>query len=161
MKNFEERYTAWMDDALDRDERAAFERALPDPAAAAREREEWLRLRGLMRQALEPARMPHADFVNSRIREAIAREARPAARSAPRLFPLPRLAFAGGFLVVLACVLSAIILSGPAPEAPTVSEIVAAQVRDERNRAYAFEAPGRAAVLWIDDAGFIPANERL
>lgn len=161
MKNFEERYTAWLDDALDEDDLAAFEREIPDAATAAREREEWFRLRGLMRQALEPARMPHADFVNSQVREAIDREVAKTARSAPRFFPLPRLAFAGCSLLLLACVLSVVFLSGTSAEAPTVSEIVAAQARDERNRAYAFEAPGRAAVLWIDNAGFIPANERL
>lgn len=165
MKNFEERYTAWLDGTMDDAERVAFEKELPDRDEAMADRDSWSKLRGSMRDAVSPARMPHPDFVNSQVLAVIRREqsvgTKHRDRGAVRLFPLGRLAFAGAFLVVLAAVLSFVFLPGFGQGVATTSEVVEARGGTEKTYAYSFEAPGRASVLWIDNAGYIPASEHL
>ena len=165
MKNFEERYTAWLDGALDERERAEFEAALPDRDEALGDAADWKTLRGLMREALVPAAMPHADFVNSQVLAEIGREAplsRPVVKS---WFPIGRLVWSGAFLLALAAVLSAVILPGitrkPGGDQFN-SQVIASRSADPKLGAYAFSAPGgKGAVLWVQDAGDIPANERI
>ncbi len=109
MKNFEERYTAWIDGALDGRERTEFEENLPNRVEALREREGWRELRGLMRESLVPAEMPHGDFIQSQVLAAIERESRVEA-SAAGWFPARRLAWLGAFLLAVAGALTAIIV---------------------------------------------------
>jgi anti-sigma factor RsiW len=165
MKNFEERYTAWLDGTLDERERAEFEATLPDREEALRDGADWQKLRGLMRETLVPAAMPHADFVNSQVLAAIHRET-PAPRPPVKSwFPVGRLAWSGAFLLALAAVLSAVILphiSRAPGEDQYISQVIAARASDPKLGAYAFAAPGgKGAVLWIQDAGYIPADERI
>lgn len=163
MSNFEERYTAWLDGTLNDAERREFEATLgeADRRAAA----EWTRLRPALREHLEPAPMPHGDFLNSQVLAAITPEqpAGPAVRRA--WFPLGRLAFAGAALLVVAAVLSAVWLPGnggmPSQE-QFISQVIDARASDPKLGATAFAAPGgRGAVLWISDAGYIPGNEKI
>mgnify|MGYP001210676412 FL=1 len=165
MKNFEERYTAWLDGELNGEERVAFERELPDRDAAEKDRAEWAKLRGMMRESLAPARMPHADFVNSQVLAEIERESRAAEARQPArrgFLPIGRLAFLGAFLIVLATGLSVLVKPWAGASGPLVSEIVETHVANPTLHTYAFQAPGgRGAVLWIEEPGYIPANEKL
>lgn len=174
--SFEERYTAWLDDALDERERDAFERALPDRAAAERERDGWRKLRGEMREAIGPAILPNADFLNSQVLAEIERTTTPeSGRTKGDLgalqailsgwfAPARRLVLAGSFLAILAGVLGvwAIGRSGTSVnEEAYISRVLAARSNDPKVYAYAFGAPGRGTVLWLENPGFIPATERL
>lgn len=169
MNNFEERYTAWLDGALDAAEREKFEAGLPDHAAARVEATEWAKLRGLLRETIVPAPMPHADFLNSQVLAAIHSETPKAesagASGARNWFSAGRLAWAGAFLLAVAAGLSFVLVprNGGAPtESQFISQVVDARSSDPKLGAYAFAAPGgKGAVLWVTDAGFIPANERI
>ncbi len=167
MNNFEERYTAWLDGALDEGESAKFEAGLPDRAAARRDAADWRKLRGDLREALAATPMPHADFVNSQvlaaIRAAAPRGAGPE-KGGARWFPVGRLAWTGALLVAVAAGLSFLVL--PRNGAPTseqfISQVVAARAANPKLGAYAFAAPGgRGAVLWVSDAGYIAADEKI
>ena len=169
MRNFEEQYTAWLDGALDERERVEFEASLPDRDEALRDAADWKKLGGLMRETLVPGAMPHADFLNSQVLAAIGREA-PAPASATsspakRWFPIGRLAWSGAFLLALAAVLSAVIvprISRPSSGDQFISQVIVARASNPKLGAYAFAAPGgKGAVLWVQDAGDIPANERI
>lgn len=166
MNNFEERYTAWLDGALDEAERERFEAELPDREGARREAAEWKRLRGDLRAWMEATPLPHADFVNSQVRAAI-RPAVPAEkpRGAAGWFPVGRLAWAGSFLLGAAAVLSAVLLprnGGMPTNEQFIAQVVEARAADPKLGAYAFAAPGgKGAVLWVNDAGFIPADEKI
>lgn len=168
MKNFEERYTAWLDGALDEAERESFEATLPDGEAARAEAANWNLLRGLLRESVVPSAMPHADFLNSQVLAAIDREKPPVAagRATERgWFSAGRLAWAGAFLLAVAAGLSFVVVprNGGAPtESQFISQVVDARSSDPKLGAYAFAAPGgKGAVLWVTDAGYIPANERI
>lgn len=163
MKNFEERYTAWLDGEMDPREREKFEASLPDLAESLRDAEGWRSLRGLMRESLQPVAMPHGDFVAGRILAEIYRETRPAPRHGA--VPALRLAWAGAFLLTVAAVLSVVIVPG-VNRGPTseqfISQVVKARAGNPSLGASAFAAPGgKGAVLWVDDAGYIPANEEI
>jgi anti-sigma factor RsiW len=165
MKNFEERYTAWLDGAMDAREREEFEAALPDHDAALRDAADWKSLRVLMRESLEPAAMPHGDFLNSQVLESIAREASVTQRPARGLFPTMRLAWAGAFLLTVAALLSVLIVPnihrGPTNE-QFISQVVKTRAGNQNLGASAFAAPGgKGAVLWVEDAGYIPAEEKI
>lgn len=165
MSNFEERYTAWLDGALDDAERKKFEAELPDREAALADAAQWRRLGGLMRETLAPAPMPHADFLNSQVLAAIRRETPIVPTPGRSWFPIGRLAWTGVFLAAVAAVLSWLWAprdGGMPDEARFISQVVEARSADPKLGAYAFAAPGgKGAVLWVNDAGFIPANERL
>lgn len=160
MKNFEERYTAWLDGEMDDREREEFEVALD--ADSHQEAAEWRRLRGLLRDVVQPAPMPHADFVNSQVLASIRRElpARPAAPM--RGWLLARwLAAAGVFLLVLAAGLSFLVLPQREIGAPGGRDAIVLATNSKFG-AVAFAAPGgKGTVLWVNDAGYIPANEGL
>jgi len=162
MKNFEERYTAWLDGAMDAREREEFEAALPDREAALRDAAGWNSLRGLMRESLRPAEMPHGDFLNSQVLAEIIRET-PVPRR--RHFPVMRLAWAGAFLLTVAALLSVLIVPnihrGPTNE-QFISQVVRVRAGNQNLGASAFAAPGgKGAVLWVEDAGYIPADEKI
>lgn len=166
MSNFEERHTAWLDGTLSEAERRAFEAELRDPAAARREAAGWSALRADLRETLTPAAMPHGDFLNAQVLAAIGRETPAAVAPRRRVwFPIGRLALAGATLLAVAAILAAVVLprDGGAPDdARFISQVIDARSSDPRLGATAFAAPGgRAAVLWISDAGFIPANEKI
>jgi anti-sigma factor RsiW len=164
MKNFEEQYTAWMDGALEGAEKAEFEATLPDREAALRESAGWQSLRGLLRETMVPAPMPHGDFVNSQILNAIEREAKVQPEQARGWFTAARLSWAGAFLLLLATTLSVVMLRRDAAsdQANLISQVIEARTGDPKLGAYAFVAPGgKGAVLWVSDAGYIPANEHI
>jgi anti-sigma factor RsiW len=165
MNNFEERYTAWLDGTMDASEREEFEATLPDRDEALRDAAGWQAIRGMMRESLVPSAMPHADFVNSQVLAAIQRETPSEARPVRGAFPILRLAWAGAFLLTLAAVLSALVVPhvrrGPTDE-QFISQVVRTRAGNPDLDAYTFAAPnGKGAVLWVEDAGYIPADEKI
>lgn len=167
MKNFEERYTAWLDGTMDDRERERFEAELPDREAAFGEAAGWKKLSGLWRESMVPSAMPHGDFLNSQVMTVISRET-PMERPAPAKgwFPVGRLAWSGAFLLAIAALMSVLILPSINKRTTNeqfISQVVKARAGGQKSpEAYTFAAPGgKGAVLWIDDAGDIPANERL
>jgi anti-sigma factor RsiW len=165
MKNFEEQYTAWLDGVMDEREREEFEAMLPDREAALRDAADWKSLRGLMRESIVPVAMPHGDFLNSRVLAEIESEMPRVPRPARGLFPAMRLAWAGAFLLTLAALLSVFIVPnirrGPTNE-QFISQVVRARAGSQNLGASAFAAPGgKGTVLWVEDAGYIPAEEKI
>jgi anti-sigma factor RsiW len=162
MTNSEERYTAWLDGGMDDRERKEFEATLD--AAAHRDAAEWRNLRGLLREVLQPASMPHADFVNSQVLEAIHREMPAPRQAAPARggwLPVRWLAGAGVFLLALAAGLSVLVLPHREGGAPGGRDSIVLAANPKFG-AVAFAAPGgKGTVLWVNDAGYIPADEGL
>ncbi|MGH8048477.1 MAG: anti-sigma factor family protein [Chthoniobacterales bacterium] len=165
MKNFEERYTAWLDGAMDAGERVEFEAALPDREAALRDAESWRSLSGMMRESLAPSAMPHGDFLNSQVLAQIERETPAPREPARRLFPVGWLAWSGALLLTVAALLSVLVVPnirrGPTNE-QFISQVVKARAGNPDLGASAFAAPGgKGTVLWVEDAGYIPADEEI
>lgn len=158
MSNFEQRYMDWLDRRPAADIPTAPE--TDDPAAV--EAEEWRRMRDRVREVWQPAPMPHGDFMNSQVLAAISRETAPR-ETRPRA--RWRLIFAGATLVCTAGVIGLLALSAERASSPGdrfISQVIDARSADPKLGAYAFAAPGgRGAVLWIQDAGYIPANEKI
>jgi hypothetical protein len=100
MKTFEERFTAWLDGALDGEDLQSFER---EHASLAHEKSDFLKLRSLLRCSDHRAQLANPDFFNSQIMAEIAREKVEIAREkaaktkpgTPLWLGLPRLAWGG------------------------------------------------------------------
>jgi hypothetical protein len=162
MRSFEERYTAWLDGTLTGPEREEFEAALPDRDAAARDAADWSSLRGLLREVVEPQPMPHGDFANAQVLAAIRGEAK---REPRAVFPVLRLVWAGAFLLALGAGVSLLVVPhvrrGPSHD-QFISQVVRERAGNPNLGASAFVAPGgKGAVLWVDDAGYIPPEEKI
>lgn len=89
MKTFEEKWTAWLDDELTGDERAAFEAALEDRAAAEAEKNQARKLGALLKEQLQPRAIGNEEFFHHQLRERIARESA-AGEPAPNDTPVLR-----------------------------------------------------------------------
>jgi hypothetical protein len=93
MKTFEEKFTAWLDGALGGEESQSFENENP---SILHEKEDFLKLKTLLRQGLPCPELRNPDFFNSRIMEQISRESQVSSGpSRGRFFGLPRLAWGG------------------------------------------------------------------
>jgi hypothetical protein len=93
MKTFEEKFTAWLDGMLGGDELRSFENEHP---SIQRERTEFLKLKGLLRETLPLRELKNPDFFNAQIIEQIRREAGTTGLTSRRpLLGLPRVAWAG------------------------------------------------------------------
>jgi anti-sigma factor RsiW len=92
MKTFEEKFTAWLDGELSPEEERSFEN---DHPSLHKERAEFLKLRDLLKRALQPRVLEHPDFFNAQIMAQIERQ-RPLSRSLRKgWLGLPRLAWGG------------------------------------------------------------------
>ena len=92
MKPFEEKFTAWLDGALAKEEAVTFEKENP---SLYKERNDLLKLRSLLKEHLGRAELlSHPDFFNAQIMAQVEREAsrRRVGRS---WLGLPRLAWGG------------------------------------------------------------------
>ncbi len=93
MKTFEERFTAWLDDALDGEELQSFEREHP---SLSQEKGDFLKLQGLLRNSDHRPQLANPDFFNARIMAEVERERSAKYKPDARLwFGLPRLAWGG------------------------------------------------------------------
>jgi hypothetical protein len=91
MKTFEEKFTAWVDGALAREEARTFEKEHPSIYEA---RSDLLRLQSLLKEHLGRAELSHPDLFNAQIMAQVEREASRRRVGRSRL-GLPRLAWAG------------------------------------------------------------------
>jgi hypothetical protein len=164
MKNFEEKFSAWVDESLEAKERADFEAGLADPAAARREKEIALRLGALLRRHGSAPPLSNADFFQSQLMDRIAREedAEPKPAAAPALFPWWRLVWAGAACLIVAAGLA--LFSVPqTPRVPTEAEFLAEVLKvspgDDDISAAAFLSEDReAAVIWLEGLPDLPEN---
>ncbi|MBV9107170.1 MAG: hypothetical protein JO066_05730 [Verrucomicrobia bacterium] len=93
MKTFEQKFTAWLDGMLGRDELLSFETKHP---ALHQDKAEYLKLKSLLRKSLHRRELENPEFFSSQIMEQIRREADATTRSScRRLFGLPRLVWGG------------------------------------------------------------------
>jgi len=86
MKTFEEKFTAWLDGALAKEEAVTFEKENP---SLYKERNDLLKLRSLLKQYLGRPELSHSDFLAQVEREASRR------RVGRSWLGLPRLAWGG------------------------------------------------------------------
>lgn len=123
---------------------------------------EWAKTRDLLREHLTPPPLRNPDFINSRVMEAIERDAKERA-SRPPLFSLRWLTYSGLGALGAAALLMFIVLPGQFAArhgSEFVSQVVEVQTGGPQLIASSFEAPGdRGVVLWIDGAEYIPPDE--
>lgn len=121
----------------------------------------WAKTRELLREHLTSAPLPHPDFVNSQVMEAIRQEAKPAVRKP--LISLVRLAWAGAGLLAIAALVTGIWLPrefGFRSEDEFMSQVIAARAETPALSVTAFRPPGdRGVVLWIEGSDYIPASQ--
>lgn len=154
----DELYTQWLDGCADSGEAAHLE---ADPAARA-DRDAWRALRAVLVDELAAPPLPHADFVNAQVLEAIRRETRPIARPAGFL---RRIVYAGIGSLVAAALLTLAFLPGvlhKPSESELISQVVSARAGNPRVFVSSFQAPDdRGVVLWVEGAKFISPAETI
>lgn len=162
----EEQLTAWIDGELTAAERVEFEKSLPPDAVA--ERDAWLAFRTDLREAVPKAQLSHQDFLASRVMDAVRADQSHATQSrGPRLgmFGFPRFGWFGIALLAVAALVTALLYPerGGAPtEQEFMTQILDAEAVKQGTTAFAFSAHGNsAAVLWIENAGYIPPDQRI
>lgn len=153
----EKELTLWLDGQLDP---KAAKRLEADPEALA-VRDEWLRLKDRLLAEDKSPSLPHPDFLNARVMEAIERD-RPR-REAGAGFSIPRLAWSGFWLLAAAAVVSAVLLPASfrrPDESEFISQVVSARAGNPRVSVSSFHAPGEnGVVLWLEGTKFIPPEE--
>lgn len=160
----EEKFTAWLDGELDESERVAFERTLSAEAFA--ERDAWGTLRGGLREVVPPAQILHREFLVSQVMNQVRVDgAKPMLDRAVGAWHFPRFAWLGVALMVVAAVLTVFLYPerGGVPEdAQMVTQILETHPVQEGTTAFAFNTHGNsAAVLWIENAGYIPPDQQI
>lgn len=153
-KRFEKKHTAWMDGQLPAGERELIESRLGGRAAAEKERMRWNRIRETLKTLPETRPLPHADMLNTRIRQRI---------SQPNpLTSRPRsLAWRGAMLVAISALIGSTVISRLSFDRhPAMTEVLESQVRKDHLAAAQYRSPkGKAAVIWLTGVDYIPANE--
>ena len=186
MKNFEEKFTAWVDGRLEGAELAEFERELeghPDELAKAmaENEEEALKLGNLLRTHMAAPPLRNEDFFNHQLLQQIEAEGRAADRAPRRrgaFWSLSRMAFSGAFLLMFAMVLyfTAVpntrrqvrkneqyvsnILNGRSAD-PT-GNILNARSDDPNISATSFHSKEQNVnVVWLDGLSYMPRDHKL
>lgn len=122
----------------------------------------WEKTRALLREHLAAPALAHPDFVNSQVREAIAREDR-VSLAPERPVALRWLFWPGLAAVAVAAGLTAIFLPrefGFPSEEAFISHVVEARSENPRLSVTSFPVPDeRSVVIWIEGESFIPAEE--
>jgi hypothetical protein len=95
MKTFEEKFTAWLDGNLRGEDLRSFEND-----SMRNEKEEFHKLKNLLRENLKGCEMEHPDFFNSEVMAQIEREQADGSRRVRTWFGVPRFAWAGVFALV-------------------------------------------------------------
>ncbi len=169
MKTFEEKWTAWLDDELSESERAEFEAALEDRAAAEAEKNRARKLGALLKEQLQPRAMGNEDFFHHQLRERIEREtAPPAARPTPALretwWSIRRLLWLGATsLAVFAVCTFFVVREQPAPnQSEYLTQILNSRVDPGEGpdaTVSIFQTKDdRVTVLWVDGLKSLPSE---
>ena len=168
MKTFEEKFTAWVDGRLTGAELAAFERELEDHPEALAEKEAALEIGNLLRTHIAAPPLRNADFFNHQILRQIAQDAaRPAAPARrPSFWSLPRMAFSGAFLLLLATGLYFAAVPNTRREVQHnrqyVENVLNATSDDPGITATAFHSKqDNENVVWLDGLGYMPGDHKL
>jgi len=169
MKTFEERFTAYVDGLLEGRDLAEFEKELAAHPDAATDREEALRLRRLLRAHPAAPVLTNPDFFNLQIQQRIAAEQPRARVREPRasFWSAPRLAWAGGFCLLLAVILYQTLIPsrGPAPgssDSLYFAQVVESWPSDPSIYANTVYNPeDNLTVLWLDGLDYLPASYAL
>lgn len=156
MKIFEQRYTAWVDGALSKDEAAAFEKEHPE---LLKERDDMSKLKKLLQANLAPAEFAHAEFFTTKLMEQIV----PAERTLPSWFRVPRLAWGGigSFAVALALFLLLVPHRNPSTAYPEyVAEVIKTTTTDPKISATVDSEKG-ITLIKLDGVDKVPDDEDL
>ncbi len=169
MKTFEEKWTAWVDDQLSDAERAEFEAALENRAAAEQEKQQAQKLGALLKEQLQPRAMGNEEFFHHQLRERIAAETASvaperAAGASGSWWTIRRLLWTGSASLAAFAVCTFFVLrQQPEPDqSQYLTQILNAQV-DPKVSPYAtvsiFQTKqDRVTVLWVDGLKSLPAD---
>ena len=174
MKTFEEKYTAWIDQRLSDEDRAAFEQELENVPEAERDRDEAHRLGALLRAHANAPSLTNNAFFNHQIVHRI-QFAESVAQSSRRTWwqwSIPRLVTAGAIALVAAFVLFRTIVpstttapsvaNAAAASDPYFAEVVDAWTGDPSISVSTVYTPeDNVTVLWLDGLDYLPASYTL
>ncbi len=150
-------FTEWLDGALPPDQAAKFE---ADPEAVA-ERKAWTELRAAMVAELTRPPLPHPDFINAKVLEAIERDRKPARRAESSF--IRRLVFGGIGAISAAAVITAIFLPDSyrrPSESEFISQVISARAENPMVSVSSFHTrDDRGVVIWIEGTKPIPSGE--
>ena len=169
MKTFEEKWTAWVDDELSGSERAEFEAALEDRAAAEAEKNQAHKLGALLKERLQPRAMGNEEFFHHQLRERIEREtAVPESRATPALretwWSIRRLLWLGATsLAVFAVCTFFVMREQPAPsQSEYLTQILNSRVDPgvgpDATVSIFQTKDDRVTVLWVDGLKSLPSE---
>ena len=165
MKTFEEKWTAWIDGELNEAERAEFEAALEDRAAAETEKQQAHKLGALLKEQLQPRAMGNEEFFHHQLLERITAEVKvPAPELCESWWTIRRLLWTGASsLAVFAVCLFFVLRQEQAPDqSQYLTQILNARV-DPSVSPYAtvsiFQTKqDRVTVLWVDGLKALPSE---
>ncbi len=170
MKTFEEKWTAWLDDELEGEERAQFEASLEDRAAAEEEKTQAHKLGSLLRAQLQPRPMGNEEFFHHQLRQLIADEtpaaaaSRPAAVERASWWTIRRLIWTGATSLAIFAVCTFFVMrDDPAPDqSQYLTQILNARVDPSVNpnaTVSIFQTKqDRVTVLWVDGLKSLPSE---
>jgi hypothetical protein len=133
MKTFEEKFTAWLDGNLHGEDLRSFENDF-----MRNEKEEFHKLKHLLREGLKGCEMEHPDFFNSQVMAQIQREEANGSRRVKAWFGLPRFAWGGVFALVLGFALFFAVIPRNQmrdPRSDYVAEVLKAKTADPNIKA--------------------------
>ena len=133
MKTFEEKFTAWLDGNLRGEELRSFEND-----SMRNEKEEFHKLRDLLRENLKGCEMEHPDFFNSQVMAQIEQEQAHRSGRARTWFGVPRFAWGGVFALVIGFALFSTIIPRSQmrdPRSDYVAEVLKAKTADPNIKA--------------------------
>ena len=161
MKTFEEKFTAWLDDALAGEDLRSFEAEYP---SLQQEKAEFLKLRSLLKESLPSRELEDPEFFNSQIMEEIRRETNATSGSCrPSLFGLPRLAWGGicalgiGFALFFTMIPRSDLSD---PRAKYVAEVLKTRTADPKVKA-TVESQKDVTIIKLDGLDKLPSGQEL
>lgn len=160
MKTFEEKFTAWLDGALSKDESLAFEKEHPSILDEGRD---LLKLRSLLKDNLERAELPHPEFFNAQIMAQVEREANRRRIGRRSWLGLPRLAWGG--IASLAAGLALFVVLIPHgdlsnPRTGYVAEVLKAKTVDPKVKA-TVDSQKDMTIIKLEGLRNLPADKDL
>lgn len=170
MKEFEERWTAWVDGQLSGRDLEEFEASLPDKAAAEAEKEGAIKLRNLLRQELGAQRLTNEEFFSHQLRSRIAQESKKTSQASrgrgetSTWWTIPRLLWTGtvSLAVFVLCTMFVMREKQPAEESQYLTQVLNARVDPVVSpdaSVSMFEVKqDRVTVLWTEGLQSLPAD---
>jgi hypothetical protein len=167
MKTFEEKWTAWLDDALEGKERIEFESTLSDRSQAEAEKNDAQKLSAFLRTHLAAKPMANEEFFLHQLREEIGRESiAPATTSdaRPGWWTIGRLLWAGAtsLAIFFICAFFVMRSTPSVDQSQYLTQILNYKVDptvSPNATISMFEAKGdKVTVLWVDGLQSLPSE---